>query len=202
MLYMMEVHDLGYALLSSLSTFVLCLRSLASYLLSGALALLILLIVVALVLTSVWLYVHAVIILFEYCHLVFHDIVRYLSSWFASIHPSSPSAANAIQDIAASVKDEPNDDDNDDNAFPPLNDSSPQVNDSAENHTTPPPSPKPRESATRFAIIASAFPSEQRDRSLSPPYICDEYQCTFPYPCTEPKAKKPRTSVRSVKSSS
>ena len=206
MLYIMEVYDLGHSLLVSLYTIVLCLRSIASFLLTCALAVLGFLIILALVLTSVWLYVHAVILLFEYCHFVLRDIIRYISSWFASLHPSTSFTANAIEDIATSVKDEPNDDDdNNDNVdFPPLNDSSPRASVSSLNHRTPPqsPRPKPRESATRFAIIASAFPSEQRDQSLTPPYICDEYQCTFPYPCTEPRAKKPRNASRAVNSSS
>ena len=201
----MEVYDLGHSLLASLSTIVLCLRSIASFLLTCALAVLGFLIILALVLTSVWLYVHAVILLFEYCHFVLRDIVSYLSSWFSSLHSPVSSTANAIEDIATSVKDEPNDDDdnNDNDGLPSLNDSSPRASVSSVNHRTPPLSPRPksRESATRFAIIASAFPSEQRDQSLSPPYICDEHQCTFPYPCTEPRAKKPRNASRSANES-
>ena len=121
------------------------------------------------------------------------------------IHPVS-SAVNAIEDTATSVKDEPNDDvdNNDINDSFTLNDSSPRASVSSLNHRTPPQSP--RASASRvgklvFAIIASAFPSEQRDRSLSPPYICDENQCTFPYPCIEPKSKKARSSSRIANSS-
>ena len=205
MFYIMEVYDLGHSLLASLSTIVLCLRSIASFLLTCALAVLGFLILLALVLTSVWLYVHIVILLFEYCHFVFHDIIRYLSSWFSSLHSSIPSTANAVEDIASSVKDEPNDgdDNNDNNDLFTLNDSSPRASVSSLNRRTPPqsPRPKPRESATRFAIIASAFPSEQRDRSLSPPYICDENQCTFPYPCTEPRPKKARNASRITNSS-
>ena len=201
----MEIHDLGHVLIDFLSASVKGLQSVASCLLTSALALLGFLTLVALILSIAWIYVHVVIILFEYCHLVFNDIIRYLSSWFLTLSIPSSSIPPAIEDSAPSVKSEPQDDDDnndDDDDIPPLRDPSPQVSETSETRKTPPPSPqaKRRESATRFAIIASAFPSEQKDKSLTPPYICDEYQCTFPYPCTEQKAKKPRSTPQAKKS--
>ena len=196
----MELFDLGYVLLVSLSSTISYLRAVVTCLFTGALALLVLLIASALVLTSVWIYVHVIVILLEYCRFVLLDIISYLSSWFASYQLSS--VPNALEDFAASVKDEPSDDnDNDDDDIPPLRDPSPQPSEITETHQSPHQTPrsKPRESATRFAIIASAFPSEPRDKSLTPPYICDEYQCTFPYPCTEPRAKKPRNTSQPPK---
>ena len=158
--------DLGRVFLTMFFYIMSCMRSIASCLLSDALAISLFLIVVALVLTSVWLYVHVMNLPFDYCQIIFRNVVHYLASWFTPLHRLSSPAANAIEDIAVLVKGEPNVDSSMD-GFPPLSDSSLLVSDSSENHNTPPQSLrlKPCESAACVAISTSAFSSDPKDQS-------------------------------------